>query len=109
MQNLAGLRKFGPPTTRSITIAPYRAAPVARDMLDARKVRAAADILKSLPLAGHTWHVVIPPAKYDFFDLIPALLYLSKSTIRELYLATLGMNLRNAERIAEDIAAGHAE
>ncbi|MGD0091537.1 MAG: hypothetical protein ABSE73_16585 [Planctomycetota bacterium] len=95
------------PAPAGPAVPTFRHTPAGRRFIDARKARTAAEVLGGLPAPGETWHCVIPPAKYDFFSLIDAMLVLAgPATITDLYLASLGFNAKNAGRLLELLDCG---
>ena len=70
-----------------------------RKFIEAMKAKNAAQALQELPEAGETWHYIMN-GNFDSFDLIDCILYLAKpEKIKNLYLATLGFNATNTNRL----------
>jgi hypothetical protein len=84
--------------------------PTRRELLDARGIQSAADLLQDIPAPGVSRHVVIAARKTDFFQVLPAMLVLARpATITNLYLSTLGFNRPNAARLVELLEAGQVK
>jgi hypothetical protein len=87
----------------------YARKPSRRLFVNALRARKAVDALTALPAAGETWHCLMT-GDYDGFDLLPAMIDHAKTsgdgTVADLYLATLGFNKANAQRLLELMDAG---
>ncbi len=77
-----------------------------RRYLDMLAVANAAKALDGLPRAGESYHVIMA-GNFAAWDFVPAVLRIAEpATIRELNVATLGFNSRNAVELVALIDAG---
>ncbi len=80
-----------------------------RRHLDMLSIANAAKCLDTLPLEGQTYHIVMA-GNFAGWDFVPAVLRLAvPATIRELNVATLGFNSRNAAELIALLDAGQVE
>jgi hypothetical protein len=80
--------------------------PTARKFIDARQVESLTQTIGTLPAAGEIYHVIIC-GKSSLWDLVPSTLTLATpSTIRTMWIATLGFSTRNTTELLGMIDAG---